>query len=1095
VLARVNAAPARCPPAIDAGHRGSYDAQHTMKRLAKANRALRLGPERAAAEALPLSALQFCFFLSGAAGLIYQLAWTKSLGLLFGYSAYATATVLAVFMGGLASGSVWLGKYGERQANPIAFYAWIEFGVAATGGASISGLALVRAIYFDAYPLLSASRISLLGLRCLGAAIVLLVPSFLMGGTLPILVRGVTRRCSELGVRISGFYAINTLGAVAGTLAAGFLLLPMLGLRRSVAIAVLLNISAAMIALRLAPRARPAAEYVQQPALKKFPAADLQTLLPSSPFLLLSFALVGGTAMAYEIAWSRLLATTVGSSTYAFTLMLATFLAGMGIGSFLFKWRIKGSRHASLQTIVSTQLATAGAALLFLLGFQYLPELIPPILRAMRGTFSGLVLAQWVTSALAMLPVAIVFGFNFPAFVVLIAGTQREGVQTSSTVGRAYAANTGGAIVAALLSGFLLLPWIGSFRVIAFAAALNLLLAVALQLCAKPRSIRTLTVSAALLSAIAFVGFSSRVYSRSFAAFGAVLYGNYHDARLTVREVADTEDVVFFEDGVNTTIAVTRSDDYVGLKTNGKVDASNLDSSTQLLLGDLGAILHPHPRRVLIIGFGGGMTASAVSRFPDVARIDCVEIEPAVFHAAPYLERLNRGVLRDPRLHLIFDDARNFLQTAREPYDLIISEPSNPWIAGVASLYTDEFYATVRKQLAPGGFFLQWVQAYSLEPSDFRMILATLTPHFPDVSVWHSAGRDFLLLARQSSEPLSFERSRALWAQPNLHDDFQTLHLAEAESWPVYFRLGDAEVRAFARGASVNSDDRTWLEYRASRSVLNEDLTAALEKEVAKFQKAPLPPELAASEVPATILAVIESALDLNSARASAVAQLLPTAPQSARAELLLGRLALQANRTADAVTHMQSARQLSNNLYSMNYWLAEAELQRGSVAIADALLAELLTHQPTNADALRARRNIARDSHTWQLAIELQLRLLELQPAAVEFCRLGDLYLRAGNLPAAESSLQDGLRRDPYSFLCRRELGELQRARGNLPDAADNLEFVIRHYPEGDPKTYVSLALVYKAQGRKKAAVEILAKGRRVFADDALLNRFKLPE
>jgi spermidine synthase len=662
-------------------------------------------------------------------------------------------------------------------------------------------------------------------------------------------------------------------------------------------------------------------------------------------------------------------------------------------------------------------------------------------------------------------------------------------------VGRAYAANTGGAILAALLTGFLLLPWIGSFRVIALAASVNLLLAVVLQLRAAQRSVRSLAVSAVVLLAVLFVGFSSRVYSRSLAAFGAVLYGNYHDDRLTVREVADTEDVVFFEDGVNATIAVTRSDDYVGLKTNGKVDASNLDTSTQLLLGDLGAIFHPHPRRVLVIGLGGGMTASAISRFPDVERIDCVEIEPAVFHAAPFLERLNRGVLRDPRLHLIFEDARNFLQTAREPYDLIISEPSNPWIAGVASLYTDEFYATVRKQLAPGGIFVQWVQAYALQPDDFRMILATLTPHFPDVSVWHSAGRDFLLLARQSNEPLTFDRSRAMWSQPKLQQDFQALRLARPESWPAYYRLSDAEARAFAAGASANTDDRTLLEYRASRSLLNEDLTAELDQALARFQKSPLPPELAPREVPATLPAALESALDLNSPRASSYAQLLSTTPTSDQTELLLGRAALQANRTAEAVSHFQAARQLSSNLYFSVYWLAEAESQRGSANTADALFQDFLAHEPTNQDALRARRNIARDTHTWQLALDLQTKLLELNSSALEFCRLGDLYLRAGNLPAAATPLQEGLRRDPYAFLCRRDLGELQRATGDLPGAAANLEFAIRFFPEADPKAYISLALVYKSQGRKEAAAEILSKGRRIFPEDALLKRFKLPE
>jgi len=209
--------------------------------------------------------------------------------------------------------------------------------------------------------------------------------------------------------------------------------------------------------------------------------------------------------------------------------------------------------------------------------------------------------------------------------------------------------------------------------------------------------------------------------------------------------------------------------------------------NTQILLGDLAGVLHPNPRRILIIGFGGGMTAFAISRFPEVEQIDCVEIEAAVLRAAPYLARLNRGVLRDPRLHLILDDARNALLTSRQQYDVIISEPSNPWIAGVATLFTEEFYSAAAKHLAPGGMFVQWVQGYSLEPSDLRVILATITPHFSNVTLWHSAGADFLILARNQGGSLDFSRARALWSNARVKEDFSSLQITCPESWPYIF--------------------------------------------------------------------------------------------------------------------------------------------------------------------------------------------------------------------------------------------------------------------------------------------------------------------
>ncbi|MFI5056729.1 MAG: fused MFS/spermidine synthase [Candidatus Acidiferrales bacterium] len=1059
---------------------------------------MRRAPNSTPIPQLPFASLLTCFFLSGAAGLIYQVAWTKSLALLFGYTAYAVATVLAVFMGGLAFGSAWLGKRTETYSNPIGLYGWIELGVALSGALSLAGLAAVRVIYFAAYPAASGSRPLLLALRVLGAATVLFLPTFLMGGTLPILIRGVTRSSAELGARIGRFYAVNTLGAVAGTLAAGFVLLPWLGLRLTIACAVVLNTLAGawVLLLSRAPTAREESrddESGSRPVKGKNSSLTPPAVSPA--FLLVCFSLVGATAIAYEIGWTRLLSTALGSSTYAFTIMLATFLAGIVLGSALFERWFARKRPVTIATFARTQLAITLAALVFLVSFRLLPNLILPVLRFTHGSFAGLLFAQALLSALAMLPAVVLFGFNFPAVVILIAGSPGERGHTSAAVGRAYAANTFGAIAAALLTGFFLLPRIGSFRVVALTASVNLLLATALELRSPTRGMRVLAVQIALLAVVILAGWSPFFYSRAIASYAAVLYGNYQDTRLTVEEQAITEDVVFFEDGLNATIAVTRSDDYVALKTNGKVDASNLDASTQLLLGDLGAIFHPHPQRVLIIGFGSGMTASAVARFPDVQRIDCVEIEPAVIRAAPHLERLNRGVLRDPRLRIIFDDARNFVQTSRDSYDLIISEPSNPWIAGIASLYTTEFYAALRKHLAPGGIFVQWVQAYALQRDDFRMILATLAPHFPDVTLWHSGGRDFLLLARSEPSSLVFDRSRALWSNPQLHDDFRALCLARPEAWPVYFRLNDAEVRSLATGAAINSDDRTTLEYRAPRALLDENLAQSLESMIRERQTELLPGRLEPRETFAVLLGVTESALDLNSSRAPDYVEALKAEPASAALEIFRGRSALLQNRFEDAIGYFGLAEQDANNHLTTLYWLAIAQCRAGLYIRCAAALDEFVEKQPRNPDGLRARFSFARDNNDWAAANAAQRKLLAVapEPAPVEYCRLGDSYLHLRKLNAAEEPLRKGLQLDPYSFLCHRDLGELERATGRNTEAQRELELVVRLFPEADPKTYASLALVYRAEGKPGRADEILSKGQRIFPNDSLLRELSL--
>src|SRR6266576_2383858 len=701
-----------------------------------------------------------CFFFSGAAGLIYQVAWGKALGLIFGHTVYAIATVIAVFMAGLAGGSAYIGPWSEHRSEPVVLYAWIEFLVAATGAFSLAGLAGVRSLYVAAYPSISGLQPLLLALRFFGAIVVLFFPTFLMGGTLPILVRGITRNSAELGMRVSQLYWVNTLGAVAGTLISGFVLLPALGLRMTIGSGVVLNILAGLVALRIAKEPRNQRGVKGSSSIVTSAAADPQQ--PTFSFLLILFAVVGSTAFAYEIAWTRLLAITISSSTYAFTLMLATFLAGTVIGSAFFQRLFASSERISLTTFSRTQTGIAIAALSSLIFFHWIPVAIPPLLRATHQTFSGLVLAQFVTSALTVLPVATIFGLDFPMVVVLLDHTARANTGRSATVGRAYAANTFGAIVGSLITGFWLVPWLGSFRMIAAAAGVNLLLAVALELRSSESHVLPLAMNLLCLLIAFVVGSSSFFYNRALLSLSAVLYGNSYQGHLTLGEIAATSDLVFTADGVNDSIAVFRSDNYVTLRLNGKVDASTGDARTQLLLGHLGAAFEPAPRRVLIIGFGSGMTASAVARYPDIETIDCAEIEPAVIRAAPYLESLNRNVLSDPRVHVIFDDARNFLLTSREKYDLIISEPSNPWIAGIATLFTDEYYAAVRRQLAPGGKFVQWVQSYSLAPADLRMIIASLAPHFAEVTLWRAAGPDLLLLGRADAALFQFARLRSL---------------------------------------------------------------------------------------------------------------------------------------------------------------------------------------------------------------------------------------------------------------------------------------------------------------------------------------------
>ena len=1053
-------------------------------------------------------ALLVCFFLSGAAGLIDQVVWSKALGLIFGHTAYAVATVLAVFMAGLASGSAWIGRRGESWDRPVAVYGWLEVGVATTAAISLAGLAGVRAAYVAAYPYVAGNGALLLALRFAGSALVLFLPTFLMGGTLPVLVRGLTRNAADLGARLSRLYWVNTAGAVAGTFAAGFVFVPALGLRWTLGIAVALNLVAGGLALALA-REEPARESAQskhslqersEPLPSSVPSDTLRVRSAAPKFFLVYFAVVGATAMSYEIGWTRLLSTQLGSSTYAFTLMLGTFLAGIVLGSALFE-RWSRRREPGAMTFAVTQTLTAVAALAFLVFFTRLIEVLPPILRATHESFRGLILAQFVTSALAMLPTAVVFGFNFPAVVVLIAGPRsEEQTGAGAAVGRAYAWNTLGAIVGAIAAGFWLMPRLGSFHLLAATAGVNLALAAAISLTAAQRlswKIFAVAGNLALLVAVAFVGFSNYFNDPAVASFNTVIYWNLYDRPLTLRENAHALDIVYFRDGLNANISVARTDDYMALRTNGKVDASNHDATTQLLLGHLGALAH-EPRRVLLIGFGSGMTASALACYPELERLDVVEIEPAVVQAAPFLAPLNRGVLRDPRVHVTLDDARNFLFTAREKYDLIISEPSNPWIAGVATLFTREFYAAVSARLAPDGVFVQWMQAYSLYPEDLRMLFATFLTEFHGATLWHGDAPDMILMAPSPTSAATLDRARKLYDAPRLHDDFAQLGMESGAGLFGFYLLDDRGLRAFSASAPINTDDRTLLEYHAPRSLLVRGLEDKNRDAILAEQTDPLPEDFPPDERDAALASAAVTSVNQDDAEgADRFLVALDDRPATASIDVIRGRAALARSNYPTALHAFDAALAMDPGSLDAAWGLAEANRRFGNNEKARELLQGILDRDPANSRALASLVKLDADFSRWTEAEELQRRLIAADPhsGAAARAELAEILMHEGKQDEGYRAMLDCLADDPYNYQTHVNLGKFLAGQKRWAEARPHLEFAARYFPDTDAEIYPLLIQADQALGDPSAAARAARFGARMFPGDSQLKRLGLPQ
>ncbi len=1023
------------------------------------------------------------------AGLVYEVAWVKALGLFFGHTVYAVAVVLAVFMAGLAAGSAYLGRWSERSANAVSLYARLEFLAGLTGALSLAGLHEVHSLYVALYPAVSGSPfVLLLGMRFLGAVVVLFIPTFLMGGTFPILVSGTAQSSGEVAKRVSQLYWSNTAGAVLGTVLAGFALLPTLGLRLTIITAAALNGIAGLLALFVRTRTpHPETKNRNLLQLQKVAASNVQ---PRRPYVLLVlFGLVGCSAFAYEIAWTRLLAIAIGSSTYAFTLMLATFLAGMAIGSLLFQIFSSRSGPISLTAFGWVQAGIALAVVSSLIVFHWIPGLIPPLLRATDRTFAGLLLTQFVTTALTVFPAAILFGFNFPMIVDLIRRRASGLWHTSASVGAAYAANTVGAIVGSVTTGFWLISRWGSFRVIVVVAAINLLLAILIHLSLPRRQLVALAAEGVLLTGAFLIGSSPFFDNQSLLTLSAVLYGASYQGHLTLSEIAATKDLVFSAEGVNDSVAVVRTDGDVALRLNGKVDASTQDTPTQLLLGHLGAAFHHSPRRVLVIGFGSGMTVAALARYPDVERIDCVEIELAVIRAAPYFAALNRNVLADRRLHIVFDDARNFLLTSREKYDLIISEPSNPWIAGIATLFTDEYYATARQRLQRGGVFVQWVQAYSLAPADLRMIMGTFARHFSNVTLWRAGETDFLLLGRTDASAFAFNRLQSLWGNAELREDFTSLHVEEPEGLVAYFLLDDEEVRQLASGATLNTDDRTLLEYHAPRSLLASDLIDVDQALIARLHANALPRLLKPSENRRALAAGLNTALDINdTVKAASFLEALKSEPETPTLNIAKGRLSLARNSLPEARTLFEKAFGLDRGSPEPAYWLAVVERRSGDDAAALSRISQVTQLHPHFLPALEEQMELAAAGGDYQTALSAQLRRMGLMrnPPAYEYGRLGALWLNTFNFTEAEATLVKGLAKDAYCYACHFELGELYVRIGNFPRARQNFRWVVRFFPDSDAAAFRSLVAIDLLLKDTESAKAVLAEGLRVFPNDA---------
>ena len=1071
------------------------------------------------------------YLLSGAAALIYEVVWARLLTLHMGSTVTAVGTVLAAFMGGMAGGAMLAGRVAPRldRRQALRGYAALEAAIAA-------GAVLVPLAFAAFRPLLALAYADGGGvwfgsIRVLTSLTVLAAPAAAMGATLPFAVRWFVGPTEHPGREAGALYAANTLGAALGAAVAGFVLLPWLGLTGAALFAVTLNAASAAGALGLAAfgsdAAIPAGAATATPGQRQKPphrtrgrrasgaAAKRKGDAADGPAAVTpgrawhvpaALALSGFVALTYEVAWTRVLALILGPTTYAFSAMLATFIGGLAAGSAIGAWlaRWRGQHVFFLgSTLILGALGGFGAL-----------RLIGPATLAMAravdqpdAAFTAVLALQVTLAAGLLLPMTLALGAAFP---LAVGATAQRTDALSSRVAVVYAANTCGAIAGALLASFVLVPLLGLQQTVLLAGALSVGGGCLLLLAARVTGIPRIAAACAVMAAVG-VGWTAPDWNPKLISGGAYKYAPFVQVP-DLQTGLEEGDVLFYAEGAAGTVSVRRSGGRVALAIDGKVDASNgADMLTQSLLAHLPLLLHPGATDVGIIGLGSGVTLGAALRHP-IERADVLEISAEVVEASAFFEVENHAALDDPRTRLILGDGRSHMLLSSQSYDVIVSEPSNPWMAGVSTLFTKEFFQAARDRLRPGGILCQWAHTYDMSDADLRSIVATFLAVFPDGAMWHVGQGDLLLIG--SLDPLE-TRLQAIaenWKRPGVATDLAAVGVQDPFSvLSLYVGGGDA-LRQYSAGARIQTDDRNALEFSAPRSILGGDRIRRPDLDELRSLAAPYPAPPAIRTALASATAGqwldrgrmqlradaydvayedLSRAADMNPANPAILQELARAAGGSQREQEAIALLdRLSSTIPAEPMLHIARSRLLAS-LGAIDSAVSAAE-QAVAVAPASiparAQLASLLTDAGDAARLAPVVSSMARaapqhpDTRYYLAALEF---LRQDFAAAVRFGEqavaeaptdaraqnlLGAALASLGQFDAARTAFQDAERAAPQDARTQVNLGLLDLRSGSAEDAVQRFAAALALDPES-PGALNGLAEALERQGQHRRA------------------------
>lgn len=754
------------------------------------------------------------FFCSGFAALVYEALWFRQIGFVFGNTVLAASTVLTAFMAGLALGAHYFGRWGSRLKRPLRVFGCIEIGIGLFALILPFCLTAIMFLYRFVYQNVSDSLLLLTPLRFVLSILLLLVPTFLMGGSLPVLCRALAADRRHFGSRLGWLYGINTTGAVAGVLSASYFIMPALGLARANISAVSINILVGAAALVWSSFSK-----IMLDDLPESSSVEKTHLNIRAKWLLLGVAVSGFLSLAFEVVWFRALILVFGSTTYSFASMLSMFLLGIGLGSMLLSWI--ADRLKNPITIFAGAEILIGALMVWSM-FRFIgkQDFLLQYFIDHGLTWGNLIEAKFLITASILLGPAALFGAAFTA----AARALREEVESSSrTIGEIYTFNTVGAVLGSFLSGFVMLPLLGMEKSILLLSLLAAMAGALLILLARIRPAGKMVLALPALAVIAVILVIPPHWDKRRLAIGPYFspWKYIVDGKVNLDETARKDRLLVYEEGAVTTVAVLQTaDENMSYITDGKVEADTSAASMMLqrLCGHLPMMLHSNPKSAINIGLGAGVTLGSVGCYP-LDELTVAEIEPRVKVVARLYKDLNHNILEHSKLHVRIEDGRNHLFCTDKKYDVITSDPFEPVRSGANNLYTIEHFEHARARLNPGGIMCQYLPLYELTEENYACIIRTFLKVFPNALIFYT-GDDSLMIGFEGERHVNAEWLKRNFEDPKVRASLKGIGIDDP-LMILGLLVSDLSEHAdeFVQG-DLNTDDLPVVEYSSPRSTV-----------------------------------------------------------------------------------------------------------------------------------------------------------------------------------------------------------------------------------------------------------------------------------